>query len=416
MSGHLGLQSSVRPESDPRSRPSAPCDIKVDTSMVSGKIDLDISFNKTPLLQESRCLNTKIIKVEDVKVSEVDVKGVVDFIEARLHQGVEAAHPHTVPVVKPLGAAHQGPCQSQECDGEVSSPVPDSSVVCLGSMMPSALAAFWGTAVVGDTGATVAIIGEHHVHLAENIRLLDVLVSVSTASGVIELTHAGDLPGCFGLMDGTFLNHKCKHSLCPVVKRCEDLGVGFTVSEGASSASFHKGGKTLVDLDVSSGLPTFSVGFRPGSLTLTPKSAVMALAYIVTSAAASADYQDHTSLVLAKQPSWMLQHDLDGHRPDCTYCEQASLRETSAFRVPHSHRIEKSGYHLAGDFSGPHPPSVDGQTYAFIGVSLLLVGILCGYRTLGQLLTLWFLLKSLLGSCLICDSWYCSAVSFLLAP
>ena len=30
------------------------------------------------------------------------------------------------------------------------------------------------------------------------------------------------------------------------------------------SASFHKGGKTLVDLDVSSGLPTFSVGSRPG--------------------------------------------------------------------------------------------------------------------------------------------------------
>jgi hypothetical protein len=44
------------------------------------------------------------------------------------------------------------------------------------------------------------------------------------------------------------------------------------------------------------------------------------------------------------------------------------LREARAFRVPHSHRTEKSGYHLAGDFSGPHPPSVDGQTYAFIGV------------------------------------------------
>ena len=371
LSGHPGLQSSVRPESDPRSRPSAPCDIKADTSMVSSKIDLDISFNKTPLLQEFHCLNTKIIKVEDVKVSEVDVEGVVDFVEARLHQGVEAAHPHTVPIVKPLGVAHQGLCQTQECDGEVSSPVPNSSVVCLGSMMPSALVAFWETAVVGDTGATVAIIGEDHAHLAENIRLLDIPVSVSTASGGIELTHAGDLPGCFGLMDGAFLNHKCKHSLCPVVKRCEDLGVGFTVSEGASSASFHKGGKTLVDLDVSSGLPTFSVGSRPGSLTLTAKSAFMTLAYIVTGTAASADYHDHTSLVLAKQSSWMLQHDLDGHRParsDCTYCKQASLRQTRAFRVPRSHRTEKSCYHLAGDFSDPHPPSVDGQTYAFIGV------------------------------------------------
>jgi hypothetical protein len=67
--------------------------------------------------------------------------------------------------------------------------------------------------------------GEHHVHLAENIRLLDVPVSVSTASGIIELTHTGDLSGYFGLMDGAFPNPKCKHSLCPVVKRCADLGV-----------------------------------------------------------------------------------------------------------------------------------------------------------------------------------------------
>ena len=88
------------------------------------------------------------------------------MIEARLHQRVDADHTHTVPIVKPLGAAHQDLCQSQECDGKVSSPMPDSSVVCLGSMMPSSLAAFWETAVVGVTGATVAIIGEHHVHFS----------------------------------------------------------------------------------------------------------------------------------------------------------------------------------------------------------------------------------------------------------
>ena len=67
--------------------------------MVSNDIKLDIPFNKTPLLQESHCLNTKIIKVEDVKISKVDVQGVVDFVEAHLLQGVEAAHSHTVPIV-----------------------------------------------------------------------------------------------------------------------------------------------------------------------------------------------------------------------------------------------------------------------------------------------------------------------------
>ena len=47
------LRSSVRPDSGPRSRPLAPCDIKADTNMVSSEINLDIPFNKTPLLQES---------------------------------------------------------------------------------------------------------------------------------------------------------------------------------------------------------------------------------------------------------------------------------------------------------------------------------------------------------------------------
>ena len=371
--GRQSPQSSVHPDSDSRLRPSAPCDIKALTKMVSSEINLDIPFNKNSLLQESPCLNTKIIKdvvVKDtevnVEVSEVDVEGAVKFLEARLPLGVDAAQPCSVPTVKPLGAAHQGPCQL-ECNEEVSSLVPSDSVACLG-LMPSALAAAWETAVVGDTGATVAIIGEPHVHLAVNISKLHVPISVSTASGLIELTHTGDLPGCFGLMDGAYLNPKCKHSLCPVVKRCEDLGVGFTVSEGATSASFHKGGKTVVDLDVSSGLPTFRVSALPGSLILSAKAAFMALAFIVTGTAASADCHDHPCLVSAKQPDWMLQHDLDGHRParpDCPYCKQAGLRETRAFRVPHSHRTEKTGYHLAGDFSGPHPPSVDGQTYAF---------------------------------------------------
>ena len=101
----------------------------------------------------------------------------MDFIEARLHQRVDAAHTHTVPIVKPLGAAHQGLCQSHECDGKVCASLPDGSAVCLGStsMMPSALAPVRETAVVGDAGATVAIIGEHHVHLAEIFRLLDML-------------------------------------------------------------------------------------------------------------------------------------------------------------------------------------------------------------------------------------------------
>ena len=64
--------------------------------MVSSEINLDIPFNKNSLLQESPCLNTKIIKdivvkdtEVDVKVSEVDVEEAVKFLEARLPLGVE---------------------------------------------------------------------------------------------------------------------------------------------------------------------------------------------------------------------------------------------------------------------------------------------------------------------------------------
>ena len=66
LSGHPDLKSSVRPESDPRSRPSAPCDIKADTNMVSSEINLDIPFNKPSLLQESHCLNTteRLLKIK----------------------------------------------------------------------------------------------------------------------------------------------------------------------------------------------------------------------------------------------------------------------------------------------------------------------------------------------------------------
>ena len=46
LSDHPDLKSSVCPDSDPRPRPSAPCDIKADTNMVFSEINLDIPFSK----------------------------------------------------------------------------------------------------------------------------------------------------------------------------------------------------------------------------------------------------------------------------------------------------------------------------------------------------------------------------------
>ena len=122
------------PRSEHRLNPIGLCDVKAETSMVLSKTSMDIPFNKLTSLQESSCLNTKIIK-------DIDVEPFADAV-------VELAEPP--PVLR--------------TEGMVSADIPASSVVCLGSgMLPTALASCWETAVVGDTGATVAIIGKEHV-------------------------------------------------------------------------------------------------------------------------------------------------------------------------------------------------------------------------------------------------------------
>ena len=74
LSDHPDLKSSVRPDPDPRSKPSTPCGIKAETNMVPSKINLDNHSNKPFLPQESHCLNTKIIKENDVEVPEINAK------------------------------------------------------------------------------------------------------------------------------------------------------------------------------------------------------------------------------------------------------------------------------------------------------------------------------------------------------
>ena len=76
--------------------------------MVLSKIHLGSPLIKSPLLQGSFCLNTKIVKDKDVevsgitvKVSDVDVDGAMKFIEARLPLRVDAAHPSLVLTVTP---------------------------------------------------------------------------------------------------------------------------------------------------------------------------------------------------------------------------------------------------------------------------------------------------------------------------
>ena len=105
-SGHICEPAlSVHPGLDARSKHSVPCDIKAETNMVLSEINLDIPLSKIPLLQEYFCLNTKIVKDTDVKVSDAGVDEAMKFVEAQLLLGVDAARPSPVLAVKPLSAS-----------------------------------------------------------------------------------------------------------------------------------------------------------------------------------------------------------------------------------------------------------------------------------------------------------------------
>ena len=105
--------------------------------------------------------------------------------------------------------------------------------------------------VITDTGATIKGAGARHEGMLVNVGPMSCPVSVATAVGDTVLDRAGDLPmagGLVGAMDGAMLLESCADSIMPVVPTCEQLDLGYQISQGGGSARFYRNGETVQPL------------------------------------------------------------------------------------------------------------------------------------------------------------------------
>ena len=102
--------------------------------------------------------------------------------------------------------------------------------------------------VITDTGATIKGVGARHDNLLQNIGRLSCPVSVATAVGDTRLEKTGDLAmagGLSGAMDGSLVLESCADSIMPVVPTCEQLDLGYQISQGGQRARFYRDGETV---------------------------------------------------------------------------------------------------------------------------------------------------------------------------
>ena len=95
-----------------------------------------------------------------------------------------------------------------------------------------------GKGLVGDTGATLMIIGADHMNDVVNVRDLEHPILLKTANSTLILTQCGDLPKFKGLIDGVAINGKSPHSLLPIIPICKKLQCSFEVSTGGEFCRF----------------------------------------------------------------------------------------------------------------------------------------------------------------------------------
>jgi len=108
--------------------------------------------------------------------------------------------------------------------------------------------------VVGDSGATVRVIGGKDAGKAVNISKLSEPVAVETADGKVWVDSVGDLPGYGGLMTKCLIMVQCAHSLMPIVPICKELDLSYSIDRGGTGARFHKDGETVLEMIPSGGV------------------------------------------------------------------------------------------------------------------------------------------------------------------
>jgi hypothetical protein len=121
---------------------------------------------------------------------------------------------------------------------------------------------------VGDSGATLRVIGTDHINDVVNIRPLDNPILLKTANDTIVLTECGDLPNFRGLMDNAAINRKSQHSLLPIIPICRELQYSFEVSAGGESCRF-RSDSDVIEMEIVGNLPMlYPVTDNPTGLTV----------------------------------------------------------------------------------------------------------------------------------------------------
>ena len=343
---------------------------------------IDQSHNvEPPLIESDRHNHNSNAAENSADVAEdsnaaVDSGAAVDSVSAVDSTGVR----DSVNVVDSIGADNSVGAVSSICAGDG---VADGAS-CASAGVASSSARPPG--VIGDTGATLRVVGRDHLDKAVNIRDLPNPIRLKTANKTIILTKQCDLPDYHGLMNGAAINEHSQHSLLPIVPICRELNASFNLSIGAEHARFEtKDG--YLELEVEGNL----LVLRPGTGSESFPSeglACQALAQEMGAALDAVELALHTysssidealvNVVCSEcnvaytEPRWMLAHDLSGHRPHnpkCPYCVQGSMRERRATRVE-DHNRPPNTLSLSGDLTGPHEPGVTGSKWAFVGVEI----------------------------------------------
>ena len=290
----------------------------------------------------------------------------------------------------------------------------------------NALQASGESGIIADTGATVNIIGETHLHLVRNKRMLDRVVLVNTDDGVVEVNSMGDLPGLGGLMKGCLIIPSSKASLLSVVGTCEELGGGYQIHQGSLDAEFNKDGQTVISLnkvglhhvlpldgkiqnikgsensseshvylvcaleqELDEELKELHKALVPERCEILSNSNSNIGAGVVNSITGAgvvnsegvnqnrnceneSDYSCYGCTVLSN--SAMLEHRLGGHSrfsDKCPECIQGKLRARQSLRkMLGGAKANPAGRSISIDFTGPHTEGVAGGKYALVGVEL----------------------------------------------
>ena len=291
------------------------------------------------------------------------------------------------------------PGLSPECelDGEESNRVrDDNSVVILSLACDSNLGdtvCFTTSdmpSVVVDTAATRHVIGRGTLSFAVNVRPLSSLVTLYTANGTVDVDKQGDLPGAGGLMQDALIVPCCAKSLFAAVTSCRVNNMSMIVDDSATGARFTRKGKLVRELNCDGRIITFDLDCNPEHACIAAGESRYAVVsgdnvVLLESDLAShnmimgsSDTQDlraldstHCTCMLSEED--LAPHYLDGHRPfkaDCPWCAQAGMRHRRAVRIAHKDRLDKSGFSISVDYTGPHEADVDGYRSALVGVEV----------------------------------------------